>query len=485
MHKLYFLLFAAFFTQINYSQCIEPGESPGDTSCISLFYKGTETNYTTVRAADGKVWLQQNLGSSAVATSSTDTEAYGDLFQWGRWDDGHQLRNSQTSPALPTPNNPLGLNGGSAIFYLSSPEWWKNGAAPTDQWNAINPETVTAMNGCDPCKALGEKWQMPTSEEWQALINAESITNITTAFESNLKLTIAGARNASGVYGNGVRGYYWSQTPSDNTNFAKYLYYSNFIVNTTAGGFREQGSSVRCIMSAPSYCTVSVDFDIEPITSVTFGEIHNVTSAVVNETPAYENFTSKIATVNREGIYNLTVKGNTVGLEHDIRVFIDWNQDKIFDMDTEYLTASLGSSNGEDSVEATFDIEIPYDATLGFTRMRIIKDMWNVYQEGEFDACLNAYYGQAEDYTVNIQETLSVNNPDILAFSVYPNPSSDIVTIAAKSEIKSISLYNTLGQLIKTQKNPEMTLSSLNTGVYLIEVTFANGQTETRKIIKQ
>src|SRR5690606_19047541 len=71
-----------------------PGTTVGSTGCVSFTYQGQQTAYTTVRASDGNVWLQQNLGSEQVGASKTDTLAYGHLFQWGRWDDGHQLRTS-------------------------------------------------------------------------------------------------------------------------------------------------------------------------------------------------------------------------------------------------------------------------------------------------------------------------------------------------------------------------------------------------------
>ena len=44
----------------------------------------TTTAIVTVTSATGKVWMDRNLGAGRVATSSTDTEAYGDLYQWGR-----------------------------------------------------------------------------------------------------------------------------------------------------------------------------------------------------------------------------------------------------------------------------------------------------------------------------------------------------------------------------------------------------------------
>jgi hypothetical protein len=41
-----------------------------------------------------RIWLDRNLGASQVAASSTDSDSYGDLYQWGRSPDGHQVRTS-------------------------------------------------------------------------------------------------------------------------------------------------------------------------------------------------------------------------------------------------------------------------------------------------------------------------------------------------------------------------------------------------------
>lgn len=487
MKHQYFLILLFSFSVIQGQECSEPGPNSGDTGCTTFLYNGNETTLATVRTADGSIWLQQNLGSSSIANSATDENAFGDLFQWGRWDDGHQFRNSPAETTTLNPNNPLGISEGDNKFYISDPEWWADGIT-TDRWEAESPSQVTLDNGCDPCKALGEGWRLPTSEEWQAIINLENITNIATAYESNLKLTVAGARSSSGIYNAGVRGYYWSKSTSEtNADYVKYLYYSNFIVNPNAGGFREQGSSIRCFKAnvTNDYCNASVDWDVEPITLVNFADINNETSAVINETPAYENFTSTIGNLNQGEIYTLTVKGNTAGqFEHDIRAFFDWNQDKVFDMDTEYYTVSLTPSTGEDNIEATIDIEIPSDATLGETRMRIIKDQWNTYEEGEFDACLNAYYGQVEDYTVNIQENLNTIDFNKDSFKIYPNPTTDHANIQSDLDIKNIMIYNQLGQLVVSQKITQIDLSNFTSGIYLVKVVFTNGQTDIKKIIR-
>ncbi len=240
-----------------------PGETPGDTGCVTFTYGGELVTYTTVRGADGNVWIQQNLGSESVGASATDVLAFGDLFQWGRWDDGHQSRTSTAVYQLLSPNNPTGLGGGNNSFYLTDPEWWNSGDI-NDTWNAETPQDITENDGCDPCKALGEGWEVPTQAEWQTIIAAEEMDDIQSAYNSNLKLVVAGARGTSGVYNDGVRGYYWSKTISeDNSQFAKYLYYSNFIVNPNSGGFREQGSSVRCIYKQSLQEEISVEITTE------------------------------------------------------------------------------------------------------------------------------------------------------------------------------------------------------------------------------
>ena len=68
--------------------------------CIS-----DELDVPTVTSATGKVWMDRNLGAAQVATSATDEAAYGDLYQWGRPEDGHEKRTARRrqpcGPAVP------------------------------------------------------------------------------------------------------------------------------------------------------------------------------------------------------------------------------------------------------------------------------------------------------------------------------------------------------------------------------------------------
>lgn len=242
----------------------DPGSNPGDLGCVKFNYRGQTVNYTTVRAADGKVWLQQNLGSSQVAASFDDAGSYGDLFQWGRWDDGHQLRNSTTA-AAPSVNSPDGLAGNNAfIIGTSTASWWATNAAG-DRWNADSSSAVTSATGADPCKAAGQGWRLPASSEWVTLVGAEGINNPATAYSSSLKLPAGGYRsNTTGAFTFvGQRGYFWSSDTAGTGG--RYLYVGSTIVTPASGGPRGQGESVRCIKDFSALAASDVALALKPL----------------------------------------------------------------------------------------------------------------------------------------------------------------------------------------------------------------------------
>ncbi len=293
----------------------EPGLTAGDTGCVTFMYQGAQVSYITVRGTDGNIWLQQNLGSTQVADAMADEDAYGDLYQWGRWADGHQKRTSVTTASAASPNNPTGLGAGSDLFITSTPAWWSANAL-TDTWAAATPAAVTDTDGCDPCKALGQGWQMPTEANWEVLVTAEGIANPATAFASTLKLPASGYRsNTSGALTyTGTRGYFWSATTS--SSGAKYLYVGTTIGNPSAGAPRGQGAAIRCVKMQPAQVqsvVVSTQNSV-PATIVTAaGTLQLV--ATVNPVAANQNVTWSVttgttfATVNATGLVTATANG--------------------------------------------------------------------------------------------------------------------------------------------------------------------------------
>jgi hypothetical protein len=225
----------------------DPGATAGSTGTVSFNYQHQTVIYRTVRAADGKIWLQQNLGSPRVALGSMDDAAFGDFFQWGRWDDGHQKRTSTAIEGNTTLHNPLQITQGNPGFIKSqSPgnAWWSTGGLSTDTWSG---NTATSVNGKDPCTALGTGWRMPTAADWQTVITNEGISNTINAFQSNLKLASGSLRffNSGLIHFQGDVGYYWTSTAEGNN--AKALFIDNayglFISPTERGN----GHPCRCV----------------------------------------------------------------------------------------------------------------------------------------------------------------------------------------------------------------------------------------------
>jgi uncharacterized protein (TIGR02145 family) len=229
--------------------CSVPGAAPGSMGCVTFTYRGGQVTYATVRARDGKVWLQQNLGSPQVAFKSKDSASFGHYFQWGRWDDGHQVPTSPSVTGGPSLQNPSHIAGGNPNFIKGTTvatAWWATGGSVTNTWSGTNP---TATNGKDPCVAIGAGWHLPSATEWTNVMNAEAINDEPSAFESTLRLPLTGYRaSANAVVTIALTtnfGYYWSNTAASNTT-AKVFSLDTYRAKIS-GAERGYGFSCRCV----------------------------------------------------------------------------------------------------------------------------------------------------------------------------------------------------------------------------------------------
>lgn len=239
-----------FFTVVNApasGPTVDPGPAFGTTGVVNFTYRGQPVAYTTVRAKDGKIWLQQNLGSPQVAFHTNDEASYGDYFQWGRWDDGHQVPNSPVITGGPSLLNPSNIPSGNPNFIVgqtAGARWWGTGGLATDTWSGT---MATSTSGKDPCVALGAGWRLPSAADWENVKRYEDLEGSMTAFTSNLKLPAGGFRDAYGGFVfRGGETYYWSATASG--SYATGLFISdNTYAATLQSSDRGQGFSCRCV----------------------------------------------------------------------------------------------------------------------------------------------------------------------------------------------------------------------------------------------
>jgi uncharacterized protein (TIGR02145 family) len=228
---------------------VDPGSAVGSTGVINFIYKGQSVAYKTVRAGDGKIWLQQNLGSPQVAFGSLDKASIGDYFQWGRWDDGHQSPNSATIIGGPSLVNPSHISPGNTNFIkgtTTSTKWWAVGGLATDTWSGT---AISSTNGKDPCAALGAGWRLPTSADWENLTGHEDLFGTISAGLSNLKLPASGYRLSYDgmVFQNGDIGYYWTSNAGNDSYARVFFFDDNTYEATTRLAPRAEGYTCRCV----------------------------------------------------------------------------------------------------------------------------------------------------------------------------------------------------------------------------------------------
>ena len=194
-----------------------------------------QRGFSVVKTGTGRYWMDRNLGALRPAARENDPDSWGDLYQWGRFGDGHQHRFSPTSLTqltTPTPYSPY--------LIVWTPNWLNHD--DFSLWQGVN-----GVN--NPCP---KGFRLPTKEEWQAEISSWNSTTASSAMNSPLKLTLGGIRDALGTGGSykspTTAGFYWSSSvsPSGSAYSLEITEVYGAQINMYS---RSEGMSVRCIQN--------------------------------------------------------------------------------------------------------------------------------------------------------------------------------------------------------------------------------------------
>ena len=234
------------------------------------------------------------------------------------------------------------------------------------------------------------------------------------------------------------------------------------------------------------------------ITNVSFGTLSNNSGNTRWPGAAYV-FYNNLAIPNilkGNSITSLTVNYNN-NSPHRVLAFIDLNRDNDFnDVGEKVMDVIFPTNTG-----TTVNVNISSTVNNGQTRLRVLLYQDDMYTgtngpDGPATSCTNVTIngipevlavGETEDYTINIVDNLSLDDFNQDQFSIYPNPSQNVVNIESKNNliIESIKIVDLSGKLIieKNQNTNQVDIENLSNGMYIVEVA-SEGIIFKKKLIK-
>lgn len=267
------------------------------------------------------------------------------------------------------------------------------------------------------------------------------------------------------------------------------------IVTCTPSSQSTTSAVVAVGQNVPSqcYCTNAINFDCtdgDLITNVTFNSINNTTTCG-NATTGYTSYVATIPPANL--VAGLTESISvTVGsgfANESVGVWIDYNQNGTFEA-SEYTYVGTGSG-----AVLTQSVVIPETALDGITRMRVVvaaaaaTSFTTAFSCGPLTA--ENFFGEMEDYAVDIEGVLATPTFNATKFNLYPNPTTGIVNLkfGTATTVNAINVYSISGQLVYTKNyssssdSYSIDLQSAAAGVYIVKVQTENG-TQINRLVK-
>lgn len=316
-------------------------------------------------------------------------------------------------------------------------------------------------------------------------LNAPSVTS------TSVTLTWTASANATGydVYKGTVLAGSTSTTSYTVTGLTPSTTYSFTVKAKDAGGNVSSASNaITATTSGGSviYCSTSHSSPTSYfyISNVTLGSINN-SSVLGNSTSCYSDYTTTGTNLIKGSTYTLSEAFTPGWSGNSGAAWIDWNGDGDFDDSGEKV---LNVSSATSPYTASFTV--PSSAVVGSTRMRV-----RLTYNGTLTPCGVMYYGETEDYTVNITASTPLGPlSNTIDISVFPNPNDGNfkIVLPGLDQEAIVNAYSMNGQLVfhtskrlgKWPIEMPVTISNKVAGVYTIQIITGNTVVSKQIIIK-
>ena len=148
------------------------------------------------------------------------------------------------------------------------------------------------------------------------------------------------------------------------------------------------------------------------------------------------------------------------------------------------LTSGVGGTTGTYTYNRS-DIHIA-DGAMGDVEFALLA--WRTYGGADCNVDYNRVLASSWTVTFSYEPNLKTEDFTKGSFTVYPNPTQDLVTVSANAMIQKVQVFNLLGQEVLQQdsvnaKETQCSLAGLTSGKYLLKITSENG-VETKGILK-
>ncbi|MDR2205852.1 MAG: T9SS type A sorting domain-containing protein [Flavobacteriaceae bacterium] len=91
-----------------------------------------------------------------------------------------------------------------------------------------------------------------------------------------------------------------------------------------------------------------------------------------------------------------------------------------------------------------------------------------------------------DNIVISATSVLAVSDVTKSSVNVYPNPTKDIINITSDKKVSDVVVYDLSGKSVKIVKaTTSVDIQSLEKGIYIVKINFADGTSESKKIIKE
>ena len=176
--------------------------------------------------------------------------------------------------------------------------------------------------------------------------------------------------------------------------------YNSICSGTTPTYFTTSPLTGSTTTLATSYCIPTGSLDCtngDYIANVTFNTLNNSSVCAPGGYINYAASGSQTTTLIRGNTFNLSISTGPATKKHGAAVWIDFNQNGVFDTAEYFLIGNNIIANSTNTIA----VAIPIGATLGQTRMRI-RYAQKVTVTSTMSCVMTGTLGETEDYTVTI-----------------------------------------------------------------------------------